>query len=108
MVQADWICSLARSVCDVAYVLSVTVGNDHMNNYTLAQPFDRPPNYTRSLNFQALARRELVFPEMAIPVGSSCLRLIRVRFLAISVGSVLPNQKVTPRNLPRRSDQPRE
>ena len=53
---------MARTVSDAAYVLSVIAGKDQFDNYTLAQPFDSPPDYTRSLNFSSLRGARIGIP----------------------------------------------
>lgn len=43
-------------------MLSVIAGKDKEDNYTLAQPFDKPPDYTRSLNFSSLRGARIGIP----------------------------------------------
>jgi len=53
---------VARSVSDAAYILSVIAGKDERDNFTLAQPFDTPPDYIRSLNFSSLRGARIGVP----------------------------------------------
>jgi amidase len=53
---------MARSVSDAAYVLSIIAGKDENDNYTLAQPWDSPPDYTRALNFSSLRGARIGIP----------------------------------------------
>lgn len=62
----DTIGPMARSVSDAAYILSVIAGKDQYDNYTAAQPWDTPPDYTRSLNFSSLCGARIGIPRNAI------------------------------------------
>ena len=62
----DTVGPMARSVSDAAYLLSILAGKDEKDNYTLAQPFDTPPDYTRSLNFSSLRGSRIGVPRNAI------------------------------------------
>jgi amidase len=62
----DTIGPMARSISDAAYVLSVIAGKDQYDNYTSAQPWDTPPDYTRSLNFSSLRGARIGIPRNAI------------------------------------------
>jgi amidase len=53
---------MARSVSDAAYVLSIIAGKDERDNYTLVQPWDTPPDYTRALNFSSLRGARIGIP----------------------------------------------
>ena len=53
---------MARTVADAAYILTAIAGKDVHDNYTLAQPFDTPPDYTRSLNFSSLLGARIGVP----------------------------------------------
>jgi amidase len=57
---------MARSVSDAAYVLSVIAGKDPMDNYTAAQPWDNPPDYTKSLNFSSFRGARIGVPRNAL------------------------------------------
>ncbi|KAK8108953.1 hypothetical protein PG984_014754 [Apiospora sp. TS-2023a] len=51
---------LARSVGDAAVVLEGMAGRDvGRDNYTVAQPWDRPPRYTQALNASALQGKRI-------------------------------------------------
>ncbi|KUJ09306.1 amidase [Mollisia scopiformis] len=58
----DTVGPMARSVSDAAYILSIIAGKDINDNYTLAQPFDTPPDYTQSLNFSSLRGARIGIP----------------------------------------------
>jgi len=62
----DTVGPMARSVSDAAYILSVIAGRDPRDNYTLAQPWDSPPDYTRSLNFSSLRGARIGIPRNAL------------------------------------------
>jgi amidase len=53
---------MARSVSDAAYVLSIIAGKDEKDNYTLAQPWDTPPDYTQALKFSSLRGARIGIP----------------------------------------------
>jgi amidase len=53
---------MARSVSDAAYLLSIIAGKDENDNYTLAQPWDTPPDYTQALNFSSLRGARIGIP----------------------------------------------
>jgi amidase len=53
---------MARSVSDAAYILSVIAGKDEKDNYTLAQPWATPPDYTQALNFSRLRGARIGIP----------------------------------------------
>ena len=61
----DTVGPMARSVTDAAYLLSIIAGRDEKDNYTLAQPFDNPPDYTRSLNFSSFRGARIGIPRNA-------------------------------------------
>jgi amidase len=60
---------IVQSVADAALILEVIAGKDENDNYTLAQPWDTPPNYRSALNVSALHGRRLgaVFMEENAP-----------------------------------------
>jgi amidase len=53
---------MARTVSDAAYVLSIIAGKDEHDNYTFAQPWDTPPDYTQALNFSSLRGARIGIP----------------------------------------------
>src|SRR6187402_1483933 len=57
---------MARTVSDAAYILSIIAGKDPNDNYTLAQPWDTPPDYTKSLNFSCLRGARVGVPRQVI------------------------------------------
>lgn len=57
---------MARTVSDAAYILSIIAGKDPADNYTLAQPFDSPPDYTKALNFSSLRGARVGVPRSVI------------------------------------------
>ncbi|TVY62812.1 putative amidase [Lachnellula suecica] len=62
----DTVGPMARSVSDAAYVLSIIAGKDENDNYTLAQPWDTPPDYTNSLNFSSFRGARIGVPRNAL------------------------------------------
>jgi amidase len=52
--RQDTVGPMARSVADAAMILSIIAGKDEKDNYTLAQPFDSPPDYTKALKVTSL------------------------------------------------------
>ncbi|KAL3419106.1 amidase [Phlyctema vagabunda] len=62
----DTVGPMARTVKDAAYVLSAIAGKDDYDNYTSAQPFDTPPDYTQALNFSSLRGARIGIPRNAI------------------------------------------
>ena len=62
----DTIGPLARTVKDAAYVLQAIAGKDIQDNYTLAQPFNSPPNYIAACNFSAFRGARIGVPRNLI------------------------------------------
>ena len=62
---------MARSVTDAAYILSIIAGRDENDNYTLAQPWDIPPDYTRALNFSSLRGARIGIPRNGFSASST-------------------------------------
>lgn len=62
----DTVGPMARTVSDAAYILSIIAGKDATDNYTLAQPWDTPPDYTKSLNFSSLRGARIGVPRKVI------------------------------------------
>jgi amidase len=62
----DTVGPMARSVSDAAYVLSIIAGKDENDNYTSAQPWDTPPDYTKALNFSGLRGARIGIPSNAL------------------------------------------
>ena len=62
----DTVGPMARTVKDAAYVLQAIAGKDPYDNYTLAQPFDTPPNYVAACNFSALRGKRIGIPRNVI------------------------------------------
>jgi len=48
------------------HFLTIIAGKDHHENYTLAQPFDTPPDYTKALNYHALRGARIGIPRNGI------------------------------------------
>lgn len=53
---------MTRTVKDAAIILSVIAGKDPRDNYTSAQPFETPPDYTRALNYSAFKDARIGIP----------------------------------------------
>ncbi|KAL2062102.1 hypothetical protein VTL71DRAFT_6368 [Oculimacula yallundae] len=62
----DTVGPMARTVSDAAYILSVIAGKDTADNYTLAQPWDSPPDYVKALNFSSLRGARIGIPRNVI------------------------------------------
>jgi len=67
----DTVGPIARTVTDAAFILSIIAGKDPADNYTSAQPFDTPPDYTKSLNFDSLKGARIGIPRNAITPDST-------------------------------------
>lgn len=68
----DTVGPIARTVTDAAYILSIIAGKDQYDNYTQAQPFDTPPDYTKALNFSSLRGARIGVPRNGItPTNTS-------------------------------------
>lgn len=64
--RQDTVGPMARTVKDAAYVLQAIAGKDPNDNYTLAQPFDTPPDYVAACNFSALRGKRIGIPRNVI------------------------------------------
>ena len=64
--RQDSVGPVARTVKDAAYILSVLAGRDKHDNWTSAQPFDRPPDYVTACKFSALKGARLGVPRNGI------------------------------------------
>ena len=62
----DTVGPMARTVKDAAYVLQAIAGKDPNDNYTLAQPFDTPPDYVAACSFSALRGKRIGIPRNVI------------------------------------------
>ncbi|KAH8588652.1 amidase [Bisporella sp. PMI_857] len=62
----DTVGPMARTVSDAAYILSIIAGKDEADNYTLAQPWDIPPDYTRALKFSSFKGTRIGIPRNAL------------------------------------------
>lgn len=58
---------MARTVTDAAVLLNIIAGKDASDNYTLAQPFDKPPDYTRALNCSSFRGARIGIVRNALP-----------------------------------------
>jgi amidase len=76
---------VARTVSDAAYVLSVIAGKDPYDNYTLAQPFDSPPDYTQSLNFSSLRGARIGIPRNGLTPDNTSQPILDAFEAAIQV-----------------------
>lgn len=57
---------MARTVRDAAYLLQAIAGKDPDDNYTLAQPFEDPPDYVGALNYSSLRGKRIGIPRNVI------------------------------------------
>lgn len=65
-IRQDSVGPMARTVSDAAAILTVMAGKDSHDNYTLAQPFATPPDYTKALNLHALRGARIGVPRNGI------------------------------------------
>ena len=65
-IRQDTIGPMARTVKDAAYMLSAIVGKDKFDNWTLAQPFDIPPDYVKACDFSGLKGARIGIPSNGI------------------------------------------
>lgn len=64
--RQDTVGPMARTVKDAAYVLQAIAGKDPRDNYTLAQPWDTPPDYVAACNFSSLRGKRIGIPRNVI------------------------------------------
>ena len=64
--RQDTVGPMARTVKDAAYVLQSIAGKDPRDNYTLAQPWDTPPDYVAACNFSSLRGKRIGIPRNVI------------------------------------------
>lgn len=76
---------MARSVSDAAYVLSIISGKDTNDNYTLAQPWDTPPDYTQALNFSSLRGARIGIPRNGFTPNNTSQPLLDAFEAAVEV-----------------------
>lgn len=61
-IRQDTVGPIARTVKDAAIILSAIAGRDPEDNYTCVQPFDKTPDYTKSLNYSAFQGSRIGVP----------------------------------------------
>lgn len=64
--RQDTVGPMARTVKDAAYVLQAIAGKDPLDNYTIAQPFDTPPDYVKACDFSSLRGKRIGIPRNLI------------------------------------------
>lgn len=64
--RQDTVGPMARTVRDAAYLLQAIAGKDPSDNYTLAQPFDAPPDYVAACNFSSFRGKRIGVPRNLI------------------------------------------
>lgn len=64
--RQDTVGPMARTVKDAAYVLQAIAGKDSRDNYTVAQPWDIPPDYVAACNFSSLRGKRIGIPRNVI------------------------------------------
>ena len=67
----DTVGPMARTVRDAAYLLQAIAGKDPDDNYTLAQPFDSPPDYVGACNYSSLRGKKIGIPRNLIRARAS-------------------------------------
>ncbi|KAL8691450.1 MAG: hypothetical protein Q9218_003333 [Villophora microphyllina] len=60
--RQDTVGPMARTVRDAAYLLQAIAGKDPNDNYTLAQPFESPPDYVSACNYSSLRGKKIGIP----------------------------------------------
>ncbi|KAL8702681.1 MAG: hypothetical protein Q9201_004142 [Fulgogasparrea decipioides] len=70
--RQDTVGPMARTVKDAAYLLQAIAGKDPNDNYTLAQPFETPPDYVGACNYSSLRGKKIGIPRNIItPQGDA-------------------------------------
>ncbi|KAL9635991.1 MAG: hypothetical protein Q9204_002421 [Flavoplaca sp. TL-2023a] len=64
--RQDTVGPMARTVKDAAYLLQAIAGKDNDDNYTLAQPFDNPPDYVGACVYSSLRGKRIGVPRNVI------------------------------------------
>ena len=64
--RQDTVGPMARTVKDAAYMLSAIAGKDKLDNWTDAQPFERPPDYVKACKYFGLKSARLGVPRNGI------------------------------------------
>ena len=64
--RQDSVGPIARTVKDAAYLLTAMAGKDKYDEWTSAQPFENPPDYTRACKRSALAGARIGIPRNGI------------------------------------------
>lgn len=64
--RQDTVGPMARTVRDASYLLQAIAGKDPNDNYTLAQPFESPPDYVGALNYSSLRGKRIGIPRNVI------------------------------------------
>lgn len=64
--RQDTVGPMARTVKDAAYLLQAIAGKDPNDNYTLAQPFNNPPDYVGACNYSSLRGKRIGIPRNII------------------------------------------
>ncbi|KAL8649221.1 MAG: hypothetical protein Q9226_005666 [Calogaya cf. arnoldii] len=67
--RQDTVGPMARTVRDAAYLLQAIAGKDSDDNYTLAQPFESPPDYVGACNYSSLRGKRIGIPRNVITPG---------------------------------------
>jgi len=100
--RQDTVGPMARTVKDAAYILQAIAGKDPLDNYTLAQPFDTPPDYVAACNFSSLRGKRIGIPRNLIdPTQEPDSTVIdafnaAVKIIARAGATVVDNTNITP------------
>ncbi|PBP16628.1 amidase [Diplocarpon rosae] len=62
----DTVGPMARSVSNAAHILSIIAGKDPADNYTSAQPWKTPPDYSKSLDFSSFRGARIGVPRQVL------------------------------------------
>lgn len=100
--RQDTVGPMARTVKDAAYILQAIAGKDLLDNYTLAQPFDTPPDYVAACNFSSLRGKRIGIPRNLIdPTQEPDSTVIdafnaAVKIIARAGATIVDNTNITP------------
>jgi amidase len=65
-IRQDTVGPMAKTVKDAAIILTAMAGKDPLDNYTMVQPFEEIPDYTKALNLAALKGARIGIPRNSV------------------------------------------
>ncbi|KAL8672956.1 MAG: hypothetical protein Q9168_002589 [Polycauliona sp. 1 TL-2023] len=98
--RQDTVGPMARTVKDAAYLLQAIAGKDVDDNYTLAQPFENPPDYVGACNYSSLRGKRIGIPRNIITPGQGDGPVLSAFDMAIRIirragATVIDNVNIT-------------